>query len=158
MDLRMVVDIPDSKVRGANVGPTWVLSAPDWPHVWPWALLSEIVQFLCPKSTEFSRGLSYCDETSFLTWPAVNMDVSKIEIKRARYCDAISNRWWRHQRNVNRASQTRVDLREAYFYLHVWVYYVFHKWNNATAVTNGVRIQSSVMLVYISLVASQLGK
>ena len=27
--------IPDSKVRGANMGPTWVLSAPDGPHVGP---------------------------------------------------------------------------------------------------------------------------
>ena len=26
-------NIPDSKVHGANMGPTWVLSAPDWPHV-----------------------------------------------------------------------------------------------------------------------------
>ena len=26
---------PDSKVRGANMGPTWVLSAPGWPHVGP---------------------------------------------------------------------------------------------------------------------------
>ena len=26
---------PDSKVRGANMGPTWVLSAPDGPHVGP---------------------------------------------------------------------------------------------------------------------------
>ena len=26
---------PDSKVRGANMGPTWVLSAPDGPHVSP---------------------------------------------------------------------------------------------------------------------------
>ena len=25
-------DIPDSKVYGANVGTTWVLSAPDGPH------------------------------------------------------------------------------------------------------------------------------
>ena len=25
----------DSKVRGANMGPTWVLSAPDGPHVGP---------------------------------------------------------------------------------------------------------------------------
>ena len=25
----------DSKVHGANMGPTWVLSAPDWPHVVP---------------------------------------------------------------------------------------------------------------------------
>ena len=24
---------PDSKIQGANMGPTWVLSAPDWPHV-----------------------------------------------------------------------------------------------------------------------------
>ena len=27
--------IPDSKVHGANIGPTWVLSAPDGPHVDP---------------------------------------------------------------------------------------------------------------------------
>ena len=26
---------PDSKVHGANMGPTWVLSAPDGPHVFP---------------------------------------------------------------------------------------------------------------------------
>ena len=25
--------IPDSKVHGANMGPTWVLLAPDGPHV-----------------------------------------------------------------------------------------------------------------------------
>ena len=27
--------IPDNKVHGANMGPTWVLSAPDGPHVGP---------------------------------------------------------------------------------------------------------------------------
>ena len=26
-------DIPDSKIHGTNMGPTWVLSAPDGPHV-----------------------------------------------------------------------------------------------------------------------------
>ena len=31
---------PDSKVHGANMGPTWVLSAPDGPHVGPMNLLS----------------------------------------------------------------------------------------------------------------------
>ena len=31
--------IPDSKVHGANMGPIWVLSAPDGPHVGPWTLL-----------------------------------------------------------------------------------------------------------------------
>ena len=28
-------DFPDSKFHGANMGPTWVLSAPDGPHVVP---------------------------------------------------------------------------------------------------------------------------
>ena len=28
-------DEPDSKVHGANMGPTWVLSAPDGPHFGP---------------------------------------------------------------------------------------------------------------------------
>ena len=27
--------VPDSKEHGANMGPTWVLSAPDEPHVGP---------------------------------------------------------------------------------------------------------------------------
>ena len=31
---------PDSKVHVANMGPTWVLSAPDGPYVGPWTLLS----------------------------------------------------------------------------------------------------------------------
>ena len=31
---------PDNKVHGANMGPTWVLSAPDGPMLAPWILLS----------------------------------------------------------------------------------------------------------------------
>ena len=30
----------DSKIHGANMGPTWVLSAPDGPMLTPWTLLS----------------------------------------------------------------------------------------------------------------------
>ena len=33
---------PDSKVHEANMGPTWVLSAPDGPHVGPMNLASRI--------------------------------------------------------------------------------------------------------------------
>ena len=29
------IHVPDSKVHGTNMGPTWVLSAPDGPHVGP---------------------------------------------------------------------------------------------------------------------------
>ena len=35
----LIFTIPDSKVRGANMGPTWVLSAPDGPHVGPMNLV-----------------------------------------------------------------------------------------------------------------------
>ena len=31
---------PDSKIHGANMGPTWVLSAQDGPMLAPWTLLS----------------------------------------------------------------------------------------------------------------------
>ena len=34
---------PDSKVHGANTGPTWVLSAPDGPHVGPMNLAIRVV-------------------------------------------------------------------------------------------------------------------
>ena len=30
-----MITVPDSKVHGVNMGPTWVLSAPDGPHVGP---------------------------------------------------------------------------------------------------------------------------
>ena len=32
---RLCIVVPDSKIHGANMGPTWVLSAPDGPHVGP---------------------------------------------------------------------------------------------------------------------------
>ena len=35
--------VPDSKVHEANMGPTWVLSAPDGPHVGPGTLLSGVL-------------------------------------------------------------------------------------------------------------------
>ena len=36
---------PVSKVHGANMGPTWVLSAPDWPHVCPMNLAIRVVWY-----------------------------------------------------------------------------------------------------------------
>ena len=45
--------IPNSKVHGTNMGPTWVLSAPDGPHVGPvnfdiWdALVVYLTQIVC---------------------------------------------------------------------------------------------------------------
>ena len=36
---RFAIVDPDSKVHGANMGPTWVLPAPDGPHVGPMILV-----------------------------------------------------------------------------------------------------------------------
>ena len=46
---------PDSKVHGANMGPTWVLSAQDGPHVGPWTLLSGYIDYAMAASGSYSR-------------------------------------------------------------------------------------------------------
>ena len=43
-----MIDTPDSKVHGTNMGPTWVLSAPDGPHAGPMNLVIRNV-FACKK-------------------------------------------------------------------------------------------------------------
>ena len=43
--IRPSLDYPDSKLHGANMGPTWVLSAPDGPMLSPWTLLSGYLSF-----------------------------------------------------------------------------------------------------------------
>ena len=40
---KMVHASPDSKVHGANMGPTWVLSAADRPHVGPLNLAIRVI-------------------------------------------------------------------------------------------------------------------
>ena len=46
----MQISIPDSKVHGANMGPTWVMSAPGGPHVGPTNLAIRDVHYhsCCP--------------------------------------------------------------------------------------------------------------
>ena len=45
---------PDNKVHGANMGPTWVLSAPDGPHVGPMSLAIRVVtRFILSKWHEY---------------------------------------------------------------------------------------------------------
>ena len=41
---------PDSKVYGTNMGPTWVLLAPDGPHVGPINLVSRTASAVYPDS------------------------------------------------------------------------------------------------------------
>ena len=45
--------IPDSKVHGANMGPTWVPSAPDGPHIGPWTFISGWCRQSCLEYIEW---------------------------------------------------------------------------------------------------------
>ena len=47
---------PDSKVHGANMGPTWVLSAPDGPHVGP---IYFAIRVAAPLAHIFRKRVSY---------------------------------------------------------------------------------------------------
>ena len=50
------ISYPDSKVHGANTGPTWALSAPDGPHVGPMNLAIRVHMYIFPWSTYNEDG------------------------------------------------------------------------------------------------------
>ena len=45
--------LPESKVHGANMGPNWVLSAPDGPHVGPMNLAIRAGSVHCQVITSY---------------------------------------------------------------------------------------------------------
>ena len=51
--------LPDSKVHGANTGPTWVLLAPDGPMLAPYTLLSGLVTGAFPMKRSSNAGISW---------------------------------------------------------------------------------------------------
>ena len=59
-DFRLVSErnYTDSKVHGANVGPTWVLSAPDRPHVGPMNLAIRVVSLHDLRSISASPDIA----------------------------------------------------------------------------------------------------
>ena len=56
------IHTPDNKVHGANMGPTWVLSAPDGPHVGP--------MNLAIRDTLFTVASLTLDQSSY--YPGAN--------------------------------------------------------------------------------------
>ena len=48
--------IPNNKIHGANIGPTWVLSAPDGPHVVPMNLAFRIFIMHTVDAVLFHQG------------------------------------------------------------------------------------------------------
>ena len=77
---------PDSKVHGANMGPTWVLLAPDGPHVGPmnlvisgrylpWLLMS------CKQPVHQQPSVWLCLHGIFPLSPMINTNVIFIYIR-----------------------------------------------------------------------------
>ena len=54
--------LTDSKVHGANMGPTWVLLAPDGPHVGPmnFAIKADILQATMFHTSRYCSLLHMC--------------------------------------------------------------------------------------------------
>ena len=58
---KILINYPDSKIHGTNMGPTWVLAAPDGPHVGPmnpairvpWILTSGLLSNPKPRIPTF---------------------------------------------------------------------------------------------------------
>ena len=74
---------PDSKVHGANKGPTWVLSAPDGPHVGPMDLAIRVSMSWHHKivSCDFQFLCSKCRWTGiFAPFPMVLIPIAHIRL------------------------------------------------------------------------------
>ena len=64
-----MVRYPDSKVHGANMGPTWVLSAPDGPHVGPMNLAIRVASPLLRQIQNIMMtDILYADNTHMHTY------------------------------------------------------------------------------------------
>ena len=64
----MTLTLPDSKVHGANMRPTWVLSVPDGPHVGPMSLAIRAILMTHPPVDLFTlfpiSTLKHCNYVS----------------------------------------------------------------------------------------------
>ena len=84
---------PDSKVHGVNMGPTWVLSAPDGPHVGPMNLavreISPILDIVTCSCTMVANSSSFSvvSVSDTVTVPATLADTVVIISNCKHYSD-----------------------------------------------------------------------
>ena len=81
MSVRLWNTFPDSKVHGANMGPTWVLSSPGGPHVGPKNLAIWVV-------TWYEICVHVCD---IWVWQAWRSNYILLDIAG---CTSLSIHWW----------------------------------------------------------------
>ena len=78
------VEHPDSKVHGANMGPTWVLSTPDRPHVGPLNLAIRAAQCRIWVVKRWAPwGSSNCWPHSYCVHDLIHKALSKMKYDKA---------------------------------------------------------------------------
>ena len=84
---------PDNKVHGANMGPIWVLSAPDGPHVGPMNLvIREFYEFsvwLQNGALSCHRSTASSSEIRLHTWKWTQTSVRNIMLYKRNYRRAV---------------------------------------------------------------------
>ena len=85
--MNITIFSPNNKVHGANMGPTWVLPAPDGPHIGPTNPAIRYV-FWCPHHQFLSVCLIGNDATILLQAREIANHIASYVVKEP---------WWRHQ-------------------------------------------------------------
>ena len=67
-----ILPYPDSRIDGANMGPTWVLSAPGGPHVGPINLVNRVMLVKQPWKTELISRASAAEEITLNDTDKIN--------------------------------------------------------------------------------------
>ena len=80
---------PDSKVHGANMGPTWVMSAPDGPHVSPMNLAIRVANWNTgnnnTKNNDFKNETGpFCAVDSCINQPDIGIEAPPAD--KSRWC------------------------------------------------------------------------
>ena len=97
-----LVSYPDSKVHGAKMGPTWVLSAPDGPHVGLMNLAIRVGQMhpsdtLPPGATRsFPRTILTIREAGYKSTLLIHKAVSTVRLVFQLSVDkmVLNNKYW----------------------------------------------------------------
>ena len=142
MVLRNTHIYPDSKVHGANMGPTWVLSAQDGPHVGPMNLAIRVhIHFCDPRKLPFKtqwKGPEYI-ATVITTRLELSQGYSQaIHLhKRVNYTDINeAQSYWGNIHDTKQMVTSTIDL------LQKWIKCVDGLWIISCTLKSGVKTKT----------------
>ena len=99
---------PDSKFHGASMGPTWVLSAPDGPHVGPMNPAIRVVMevqwwAMCTLQWHLT-SVMVCQITCIFTFNSLSKlmtnEISKLRITCCLFRESINGGWIPHRKSL----------------------------------------------------------